>query len=202
MKKNATTSLIIVGIVLILVSFYFGFKLGGNNEKVDILNDPNNIFPPSSYETALSKIEEGNNYVIENDLDDSCFPYRYFHRGCYYSQEKHYLVASTLSGSEIFLTQDERITLCKKFAHKGAVAYCLKGSAESEKCLEFAGTNDYLKRICNLSPNEVIPSQLYGPYNYSNCYPKGCENLPSGSCTDKNCMSQGSIEPVKYSDLK
>lgn len=108
-----------------------------------------------NYKKTLDLIEEGNQYVIKNDVNDDCFPYRYFHRGCYYNEKKNYLIASSLQGYN--LTSKEIINLCYKFAHKGGTSYCLWANKELEKCLDFAKNNDYLIRICGLEEKETIP---------------------------------------------
>ena len=56
------------------------------------------------------------------------------------------------------------IELCYKFVHKGAAAYCLKSNWKIEECLDLAGENAYLKRICNLREDETIPTEgFYDP---------------------------------------
>ena len=138
-----------------------------------------------NYTKTLSLIENGNAFVIGNNWDDGCFPYRYFHRGCYYSEEKHYVISSALQNYGL---QNNEITeLCYKFAHKGAVAYCLKTNREIQKCREFAGNNEYLNRICSLEDGEVIPSNTYGPY----------ENETGWKVDDFGTT----VEPVHYSKL-
>jgi hypothetical protein len=188
-RKTSLYFVISLVIVLIILGLFLFFKPSSQEE---------NHSP--AYQNVLSQIEEGNQYVIEKELSDGCFPYRYFNRGCYYDQSKNYLVSSDLQNQN--LTHFEIIDLCYKFAHKGSIAYCLSMNNEKQKCSDFAGNNNYLNQICNLKEGNVIPSAKFGPYNYSNCYPEDCELLPSGSCTDENCMiPSDAVEPVKYSDL-
>jgi hypothetical protein len=188
------SKIIITSIIVLIVIIAGGFIFFNNFEK-----QPGKIYS-ENYNSVLSKINEGNQYVIEKDLDDYCFSYRNGYR-CEYSDSKQYLVGGNLLYYN--LTSEEMVDLCYKFAHKGAVANCLKLSSTKETCLDFAKDNTYLQRICDLGVNQLIPSQKSGPYNYSNCYPEGCELLPSGSCTDANCMiPSDAVEPVKYSELK
>lgn len=177
MKKKA---IIILTIILILI-FIFLEMFIGNNLNISLRNNYS-----KSYEEALLKIEEGNEYIIKEDLTDGCFPYRKFHRGCYYSDEKHY--ATNTIPNQQNLSHEEVISLCYAFVHRGATAYCLKSNSEKQECLNFAGTNNYLIRICNLDEGEIIPSQMMGPYETD----MGGYNVDSWK----------TIEPVKYSDLE
>ena len=66
-------------------------------------------------------------------MKDSCFPYRYYDRGCYYTGKlKFYegLLISTFANTN--LTHEEKVELCYKFAFKGSTAWCLRGNAENE----------------------------------------------------------------------
>jgi len=153
MKRKTSLYFIIALVVILAIALgLFLFSKPSSEEETHSL----------AYQNVLSQIEEGNQYVIEKDLSDGCFSYRYFHRGCYYDQSKNYLVASALQNHN--LTHSEIIDLCYKFAHKGASAYCLKSNNEIQKCYDFAGDNNYLNRICNLEEGEWIPSNVYGPY--------------------------------------
>jgi hypothetical protein len=175
-KMIITSILILVVIIIALGIFIF------NNSNVQI----EDVYG-KNYEDALLKIEEGNNYTIQRDLTDGCFPYRIYHRGCYYSDEDNYVANPSFIPNPQNLTHDELINLCYSFAHKGATAFCLKSNFEKQKCLNFARTNDYLIRICNLEEGELIPSQMMGPY----------ETDTAGYKVD----SLETIELVKYSDL-
>jgi hypothetical protein len=132
-----------------------------------------------NYDLAYSRLQEGNAYVIEHNQSDSCFPYRHFHKGCYYDLGKNHLVASSLH--EYNLTHAEAVDLCMHFAHRGAAAYCLKENGEADKCREFAGNSAYLSRICSLKENQTMPSSINGFTN-----------------TDD---SNESVNPVHYSEL-
>ncbi|MCK4649960.1 hypothetical protein KAT36_01885 [Candidatus Pacearchaeota archaeon] len=118
------------------------------------------------YYNTLSEIQKGNNYILEKGLSDNCFPYRYFHRGCYYGGKVHYegLVISHLLDRN--LTHEERINLCYEFAFNGSVAYCLQQNKEIGKCNEFAKDDEYLERICGLKENETIPTEGFYSSEY------------------------------------
>ena len=176
MKKQTIVISILILIVVIAIGFLF------NNSSVQTKD----VYS-KNYNDALFKIKEGNNYTIQKDLSDGCFPYRIYHRGCYYSNEDNYITNPSLIPNQQNLTHDELISLCYSFVHKGAIAYCLKSNFEKQKCLNFAETNTYLSRICNLKENELIPSQMMGPYGTST----------AGYKVD----SWETVELVKYSDL-
>ncbi|MBD3252362.1 hypothetical protein GF386_01375 [Candidatus Pacearchaeota archaeon] len=157
-KRLLITVIVSIILVIIFSAFYLiNFNIPNNNT-----NENNYIQENSNQEylELLSKIEKGNNYILSNGTSDSCFPYRYFHRGCYYEgKQKFYnglLVSSFLSSN---LSHDERIELCYKFIFNGSTAYCLQQNNEIEKCLEFAGQDTYLKRICDLKEGETIPTE-------------------------------------------
>lgn len=163
-----------------------------------VISNINKISVSEDYQTALSRIENGNQIVIERDISDSCFQYRVVNRGCAYTD--YYLAQSTLENFN--LTHGKRIELCYKFAHKGAIAYCLAMNNEREKCRDFSENNLYLDIVCDLEEEEIIPSKQFGPYNYSNCFPEGCTSLPFGSCTDPDCsVLENALDIVKYSEL-
>jgi len=159
--------------ILIITNIFFIFKL--------LINENFSI----NYQNVLSNIEKGNQYVVEQNLSDGCFPYRYFNHACYYDESKNYLVSSTLQDKN--LTHKEVVNLCYKFSHKGSVVYCLSMNQEKQKCMDFAGSNSYLSRICNLKEGELIPSQKYGPYQTDNYNFK--------------VDSWNTIEPIYYSEL-
>jgi len=114
-----------------------------------------------TYLEVLSLIIKANTFVIERDLNDACFPYRVQHLGCIHGETKDYLIASNLK--EYDLTSEERIDLCYKFAHIGAIAYCLKSNNERPACFNLAKENPYLTRICYLEEGRIIPSIAFGP---------------------------------------
>lgn len=173
MKRKVNVYFVVVLIVVVIILGLFLYSDSSENATSPL------------YQKFLSDIEEGNQYVIENNLSDGCFSYRYFHRGCYYDLSKRFLVISNFIGYN--LTHSETIDLCYRFAHKGATAYCLKSNNEIQKCYDFASDNIYLNRICNLGEEEIIPSKNYGPYQ-------------TGNLTDK-VDSWETMEPVYYSDL-
>ncbi|HIG94513.1 MAG: hypothetical protein QT05_C0049G0023 [archaeon GW2011_AR13] len=151
--------IIITSIIVLIVIITVGFILFNNSQK-----QPEKIYS-AEYKTLLDEIERGNKYIISSNLKDSCFPYRYYDRGCYYTGKlKFYegLLISTFANTN--LTHEEKVELCYKFAFKGSTAWCLRGNAENEMekqdCLNFAGDNNYLIRICNLEGEEVIPASL------------------------------------------
>jgi hypothetical protein len=118
------------------------------------------------YQNVLNEIEKGNRYILQNGTSDSCFPYRYYHRGCYYEGKfKFYngLLVSDLRNYN--LTDSEKIELCYKFIFNGSVAYCLSKN-NHKKCIEFASNDSYLSRICNLKKEETIPTESMWDPNY------------------------------------
>jgi hypothetical protein len=145
-----------------------------NLRKNECLSVMNSLINESSrsdnpeYLEVLSFILKANKYVVDNNLNDACFPYRYIHLGCIHGETKDYLIASDLK--EFNLTIEERLDLCNKFAHKGAIAYCLKSNNELQKCLDLSANNTYLNRVCRLTDNQVIPSQAFGPYEGDTTY--------------------------------
>jgi hypothetical protein len=142
------------------------------------------IFAKMNYLSVYLEIQKGNEIVIKHNLSDGCFPYRYFHRGCYYDVAKNYLVASDLRGYG--LSHEEIVALCYSFAHKGAVAYCLNANNETARCHAFSSNNAYLNRVCGLQDGELIPSQQMGPYQTD---------------TNPHVDSWDTIELVGYTDL-
>lgn len=153
------TKILITSIIVLIAIIGIGFILFNSSEKQQEKTYS------TEYKSLLEKIESGNKYTISNNLDDSCFPYRYYDRGCYYSGKLKFYEGTLISTfSDTNLTHEEKVELCYKFAFKGSTAWCLRGNAETEierqDCLNFAGNNNYLIRICNLEGNEVIPAQI------------------------------------------
>jgi len=177
MKNRIIITSVAVLIVIIVIGFIF---FNGTHIKIEKVYSEN-------YNNLLAQIKEGNNYTIQQNLTDGCFPYRIYHRGCYYSNEDNYITNPSLIPNPQNLTHTEIISLCYKFVHKGAVAYCLKSNSEKQKCSDFAATNNYLGRICNLKEGELIPSQMMGPY----------QTDTSGYKVD----AWKTVEPVKSSEL-
>ena len=121
----------------------------------------------AEYLEVLAKIDLGNKYLSENGVSDDCFPYRYFHKGCYYEGKlKFYnglLVGSFLDSN---LTKTERVRLCYVFLFNGSTVYCLQQNNELRKCYEFAGKDEYLARICGLKEGETIPTEGFWDSEY------------------------------------
>lgn len=73
MKNNKLYYKLVLGILIILLLilsiFYFTFYYKDNSK---------------DYSSVLIEIEKGNEYITQNGVSDSCFPYRYYRRGCYY----------------------------------------------------------------------------------------------------------------------
>ena len=172
---NRKFSIVLLGVLILAI---IGFLIYTSNK--DSVSE--------EYHIVLSQIEDANNYVMERDADDSCYPYRIFNRGCYYDRGKGYLEVSSLKSYN--LTYEEKIDLCYKFAHKGGTAYCLSRNNEKQKCNNFSGNNTYLNRVCNLEEGEIIPSQKFGPYNEEEIDFLGIK-----------IDSWDKIEIVSYSDL-
>jgi hypothetical protein len=167
--KTKILPISILALIIIAVLGFFLFYW--NNAKTIETHSEN-------YNLILAQIEKGNNYIIGNNSDDLCFPYRYYQRGCYYGGKlKFYegLLISTLSDTN--LSHEEKWELCFKFAYPGSVAWCLRGNAENEnekqECIDFAGDNTYLTRICNLEDGKIIPQELgdAGPYDEETLVP-------------------------------
>jgi len=149
---------------------YFCTRLweGQKSEYCDYaLNKINQVPNKSeSFYMVLYFIEQGNKYLIENDLSDSCLEYRTPDGGCATSPQRDYFLDSSFF-KYTKLNETQKIELCYKFAHKGAVTYCLKDNSQIEKCLEVAENNEYLKKICSLNGEERIDSTSFAALKYS-----------------------------------
>lgn len=123
-----------------------------------------------NYSKVFARIEKGNLWIEQNGWSDSCDSYRYYHRGCYYKQYPGLDGTDAIVGGSLQyynLTHEEIWDLCSEFIFPGHVAYCYNQNAQTKKekqeCLDFVGTDDYLKRICMLKEDQVIPSESFGP---------------------------------------
>jgi hypothetical protein len=148
MEKKFIITFITVTIILSLALYI----LTSNNQEKNLSN--------SEYENILSQIKRGNTYIIENGITDSCFPYRYYHRGCYYEDKLKFqngLIISTFNDENISLEQKTR--LCYEFIFNGSTAYCLQRNNQITDCLNFAKDDEYLIRICGLKEGEIIPTE-------------------------------------------
>ncbi len=154
----------IIVIILTLISIGYYFSTLNQSEE---------------YKSILSEIERGNEYTINHNSGDNCFPYRYFNRGCYYAGKLKFYEGLLISDfSNTNLTHEEKIDLCYKFAFKGSTAWCLHKNSEDEKCLSFAGENEYLKRICSLKEGETIPNGGFYDVEYQD------DPIPTQSYSD------------------
>lgn len=170
MKNKVIIASILVLIVIIAVGFILFNNLEKQQEKISNEN----------YNNVLTQIEAGNKCIVEQNKDDSCFSFRYFNRGCYYDSCKTTMTDSNLQNYN--LTKEEIVNLCYKFAHKGATAYCLNSNSEKQKCIDFAGTNNYLIAVCELPSGKLLPSKFIDGEEF---------------CKNTTCF-----EPIKYSELK
>ncbi len=117
------------------------------------------------YQEILGAIQEGNDYGISNNLSDYCFPWRTYEKNCYYSASKNYVLFIGSNLSEF--SREQRLNICYELAHSGSVADCLRRINESEECLNYANSNEYLTTLCNYKtgvlpyPNQAgIPSEV------------------------------------------
>ncbi|MBU4069801.1 MAG: hypothetical protein KJ646_02365 [Nanoarchaeota archaeon] len=118
------------------------------------------------YQNVLSEIEKGNSYISENGSSDDCFPYRYYHRGCYYGGKLKFYNGLLISDlQEYNLTNEEKVQLCYKFTFNGSTAYCLSKN-DPDSCVEFSSDDSYLLRICGLEEGETIPTEGMWDPNY------------------------------------
>jgi hypothetical protein len=169
-KKRSIVYFLVLAIIIAVIIAIFMYPKSKENDSTNLPSTDDSH--SKSYLDTLNKLEIGNEYVINNNLSDGCFPYRTFHRGCYYDLSKNYLVAPNLQEDYYNLTNEEIIEMCYKFAHKGAVAYCLKSNNELSKCTDFAGDNQYLMKICSLKDGELIYSAFSD--GLDTCNSKGC----------------------------
>jgi hypothetical protein len=130
--------------------------------------------PTSNYSILTQRVEVGNEYIKEKGvLTDSCFPYRPFHRGCYYEGKIKFTESSSRNGSIILgnlgqygLDEEDVLKICKKQIVNGSIAYCRHSCGLYEDCLDFAGSDEYLVRICNLEEGETIPTEGFWDPEY------------------------------------
>src|SRR3989344_2004603 len=116
--------IVIIVIVISVLSFYFFIK--NHPQKENIQND--------ELLNILRDIEKGNSYIATNNFSDDCFPYRYFHRGCYYEGKLKFTKGLLVSDFKDYnLTPTEKIDLCYKFVFNGSMAYCLYKNEEVTK---------------------------------------------------------------------
>lgn len=178
MEKRSIIALIvlIVGILILVAVEFMDFnKLFIKNQE-EITQEPTGVNETNNYDLVLSRIELGNKWVTENDANDECSSFRYYHRGCYYKQ---YLGLETgaITGGNLQnhnLTHSEIIDLCQKLAHKGEASFCLRSNNEKALCLNFAEDNEYLNAICELDEGKVLPVEFNNGQEYcssNKCYP-------------------------------
>lgn len=147
----------VIVIILGVLSFYLFIK--NPSQKEDTQND--------EVLNILRDIEKGNSYITTNNFSDNCFPYRYFHKGCYYEGKLKFTKGLLVNDFKNYnLTLAEKIDLCYKFVFNGSTAYCLYKNEERNKCLTFAKNDEYLVRICNLKEGETIPTEGMWDANY------------------------------------
>ncbi len=143
------------------------YRINPSQEIIDILKD-------QRYLDILKAIQEGNDYGISNNLSDYCFPWRTYEKNCYYSASKNYVLFIGSNLSEF--SREQRLNICYELAHSGSVADCLRRINESEECLNYANSNEYLTTLCNYKtgvlpyPNQAgIPSEVKTyPFVYFN----------------------------------
>ena len=144
MKKNFLIGLIIG--TLAIITFFILLNL----------NYPKELEYSENYTKMLESIEECN--LI--DVNDRCFGYHYYWKGCYYDHNAKNCpnYAGTLITKFDFynLNNQERIDLCFEFEKDGFVVDCLRRLSETKNCLEFASNDDYLIAICNLRKGEIL----------------------------------------------
>lgn len=152
--------IILTILVLILGGGFAYFLLNNENQDQEINTIESQDIQDQEYSKLISGIEKGNDYILSNGISDSCFPYRYYHKGCYYEGKEKFkegIIVDSFSSSN--LSNEKRLELCYKFLFNGSVAYCLQQNNEIEKCLEFAKGDEYLERICSLEEEETIPTE-------------------------------------------
>jgi len=148
MKKRGYLLVLVILTIVIIGGYLLILKLNEN------------------YYNVLTRIERGNEWIKENGWSDSCEDWRYYNRGCYYKQYPGLDGTDAIVGGNLQyynLTHKEIWSLCKNFIFVGDIAYCFNQNAETAKeekeCLNFAGEDKYLKRICALKKGQLIPSE-------------------------------------------